>query len=245
MASPALMSAIAGAARRNRGAGDPYWSNVVSLLHCQGANGSTNIVDATGRHVWTASGSAVLSTAQAKFGTSSLSFLAANDAEIYTSAYGTTDFQLGTADCTIEAWVYPTQYSGSNNDNIRLLTLNATNFYTMEINGGSAHGAGVLDIYLATPNYGPSFGTVPTGGWHHVAFCVHNGTMFAWVDGNGAGSASMNGYALSTSPQLSTDTASWIGPPCSYGYMQEMRVTKGVARYTSAFTPPTAPFPNY
>ena len=29
-----------------------------------------------------------------------------------------------------------------------------------------------------------------------------------------------------------------------YGYMAEYRITKGIARYTKAFTPPTTPFPN-
>jgi len=85
--------------------GDPYFSNVVLLMHMDGANGSTTFADVKG-HSATATGGAAVSTSVKKIGTGALS-LGKSD----TIALGTsTDFDLSD-DFTIEAWVYPTQGS--------------------------------------------------------------------------------------------------------------------------------------
>src|SRR5690606_34123168 len=78
---------------------DPYWSSVSSLLHFNGSNGSTTFTDEKGVG-WTASGDAEISTAQSKFGGSSLSLDGTGDWLDASNA----GFTFGTGDFTIEAW---------------------------------------------------------------------------------------------------------------------------------------------
>ena len=86
-------------------AADPYYNNVSLLLHGDGANGSTTIVDSspTPKTV-TAFGDAQISTAQSKFGGSSLAFDGSGD---YVGIADSADFTFGSGNFTIEFWVYP------------------------------------------------------------------------------------------------------------------------------------------
>jgi hypothetical protein len=226
--------------------GDPFSSDVVALLHFDGINGSTIFTDTTGRHIWTANGSnAALSTAQAKFGPSSLSIPDnASAIECPTS----TDFDFGTGDYTVEGWVYVTSYLSPPpiNQNIRLLAISSSgDFYTWEVNSGNTGIAGQANIdvvFTAFPfihNFG---GNVTVNTWHHIAFSQVSQILYAFIDGVLQGTVSTTGISL-TSPHNPGDVVQIVGPPSSLGYVDEVRVTKGVGRYTANFTPPTAPFP--
>ena len=82
---------------------DPHWSNVVALLHLDGANGSATFTDQKG-HTFTAGGSATLSTAQQKFGSASLVL---NGSTQYITSATSADWEMGSGDFTIEMWVRP------------------------------------------------------------------------------------------------------------------------------------------
>ena len=89
---------------------------------------------------------------------------------------------------------------------------------------------------------------VTTGAWYHLA-AVRNGSAFnLYINGT-----SQQNYSSAVTLQDSGG-ATWIGAlqyPSTgaiynpfNGYLDDFRVTKGVARYTANFTPPTAAFPN-
>jgi len=85
-------------------AADPYYNNVSLLLHGDGANGSTTIVDSsTSPKTVTAVGNAQISTAQSKFGGASLAFDGAGD---YLTIPDDSSFDFGFNDFTIEGWIY-------------------------------------------------------------------------------------------------------------------------------------------
>ena len=77
--------------------------------------------------------------------------------------------------------------------------------------------------------------------WYHVAYVRSSGTTKLYIDGTEIISvADTTNY---------TDTNFTVGGwySNSYllnGYIDDLRITKGVARYTAAFTPPTAAFPD-
>jgi len=94
--------------------------------------------------------------------------------------------------------------------------------------------------------------TLSTGTWYHFAIVVNNGSMRVYIDGTAIGTATTgigsgakggagpNKLIVGATDQYTFDSVdSFLN-----GYMDEVRITSGVARYTSNFTPPTAAFPN-
>lgn len=211
---------------------DPNFANVVSLIHFDGPNGSTTITDQKS-HAWTALSPAEISTTQSKFGGSSAKFTAGSGSLVQTSM-GSADWNFGTGAFTIEMQAYFTA-SGRG----YLFDLNS-NVCTFIITPSS----GLIEIY-GPGSYVINAGSTPfnTGQWYAIALTRSGNTWRVFVDG-----------VLYVS---ATDSRSWgssgtnmiIGGDAGLsavtdGYLDEWRVTKGVARYTSNYVPQTAPFPN-
>jgi hypothetical protein len=78
---------------------------------------------------------------------------------------------------------------------------------------------------------------VNDGSWHHVAVVRNSGTVTIYVDGTSSASSSITG-TCSSSNQM---RIGYLPRDNSYvtGYIDDLRITKGYARYTSNFTPPT------
>lgn len=218
------------------GGSDPYWANVVSLLHFDGADGSTVFTDQTGK-VWTAAGNAQIDTAQSKFGGSSLlldgsgDYLTCNDADF--SSFGTSTAW------TLEAWVRLSALTG--NQAVFAMGDSSTNYFQCTIDAASGlrintFGADILNQGGAT---GLSAGT-----WMHVAFVRNGANLYGFVDGV-LRASSANGASMPTI----TSQSMFVGAnnaPAGFlnGHVDEVRATKGQAVYTADFTPPTAAFPN-
>jgi hypothetical protein len=178
-------------------------------------------------------GNAQISTTQSKFGGSSMYFNSAS-APSYAVTYNANAFAFGTGDLTIEGWIYPTQYTS--NSEICTFRVGGNIFFVL-INGGN--------LCIITNGYSPSlsyssFGAIGLNTWTYIAITRVSGTWYGYI--NGVKSA--NSYSWPTS-LLPTDirvgeeaTNRWVG------YIDDLRITKGVARYTTSFTPPTAAFPN-
>ena len=210
---------------------DPFFNNVSLLLHGDGANGSTTIVDSSpSPKTVTAVGDAQISTAQSKFGGSSIAFDGAGD-QLTTPSNNA--FAFGAGDFTVEAWVYeiarptyPTLMEIGTH-------LASTGIIFLTNNGGNLAG-----IYS-----GGFFAMTATGSltaWNHYAWVRSGNFVQTFVNGIG-------GTAASFTNNLSNATSITIGGIGGVydlnGYIDDLRVTKGVARYTANFTPPAAPFP--
>ena len=221
---------------------DPYRSQVSLLLHGDGTNGSTTITDSSpSPKTVTAFGDAQISTAQSKFGGSSLAFDGTGD---YLQFPDDPSFEFGSSPFTIECFIYLTAlpdyfdahvYSARNDPLqtgvvLAVRTNLKLRFY---------RGPGLNNL--------ESNSSLQLNTWHHIAVTRSSNTVTLWLDGINVGSRSL-AVSLGSNPiirisSVVTDPTSIPGAFVT-GYIDDLRVTKGVARYTSNFTPPTAPFPD-
>jgi len=221
------------------GGGDPNFANVSSLLHFDGTNGSTTFTDQKSIS-WTAVGDAQLATDVAKFGTAALKLDGTGD---YAEASSPAGFDFGTGDFTIEGWVHPD--STSTNWLCSAIDAGAGGW---ALSGRHASFGNVLRFYSYVRAAGYNGSTVvTTGAWHHVAATRASGTLRVFLDG--ALEITLAGFTdnfpapvrarIGSTPQ--TTSGQQISAACR---IDDLRVTKGVARYTAAFTPPTEAFPD-
>lgn len=222
---------------------DPYWNNVVLAMHMDGVNDSTNFIDIKGRHVLTPSGGSHIKTDTSKFGGAS-GYFPSSSGSFLTGSGNVADFDFGTGDYTIEFFVY---LLGSGERYQCLLSFGTESGACMYIEAdinthmiGSANqtSTGVVGITTLLP---ASFNA-----WHHIAF-VRNGNVFTmYQDGQFNGSATSTGSSYySESAVLRIGRLHITSSPEYFnGYIDDLRITKGVARYTTNFTPPTAAFPS-
>jgi hypothetical protein len=221
---------------------DEYFQNVSLLLHGNGTNGSTTITDnSLSPKTVTAVGNAQISTAQSKFGGSSIAFDGTGD---WCQIANNAAFKFGSGNFTIEYWFYPTNITGVkqhiNPDN------GANTSYAIITNGSA------LLYYLSSVGgttwniaSGVSIGTATLNSWQHLAL-VRNGNVFTPYLNGTAGTATTSSAALfdfTSEIRIGSDSLS-AAPSPFQGYIDDLRITKGVARYTANFTPPTAPFPD-
>lgn len=212
---------------------DQYLSAVVALLHFDGANGSTTITDQKG-HTFTIGGGAALSTAQQRFGGSSLYL---NGTSQYIQSATSVDWDMGSNDFTIEMFIRPAAAITARQD-----LLNRFSTYGLGIN---IFDSGVLRAYSTTAADGLVYitgSTVVTHDvWHHIAYVRSGSTLYLFLDGVLQGSATLSGEyaAISQDLTIGRDPA---GTRHFNGYIDEFRITKGAARYVSNFSPPDLPF---
>ena len=217
---------------------DPYFSNVSLLLHGDGANGSTTIVDSSlNPKTITTAGNAQISTAQSKFGGSSIAFDGSGDS---LSIGSNTELILGST-WTIEFFIYLNTFGSISERNFFVSTSTwSTNghlqIYTETGPVVRVRGGANTNLDIATSNNPFALQT-----WTHLAVVCNNLAVTIFVNGvtNGTGT-----LASSTTSPISTVGRLLFNDYDLDGYMDELRITKGVARYTSNFTPPTAPFPD-
>ena len=215
---------------------DPDYNNVSLLLHGNGTNGSTTITDnSPSPKTVTAVGNAQISTAQSKFGGASIAFDGSGDYVAIAETSGS--FTFGTGDFTIEFWVYPTNLTG--------LTILA-DWRT------AAGGALRPTIYQSDSNLylyesdnritGAS--ALATGVFQHIALCKGSNSTRLFVNGTQVGSTYADTTSYIAPESGSIYIGGLLGTFSTAGYIDDLRITKGVARYTANFTPPAAPFPD-
>ena len=211
---------------------DPYFSNVSLLLHGDGTNGSTTIVDSSpSPKTVTTFGNLQISTAQSKFGGASIAF----NGNSYLIAE-TSSANFSTEPFTVELWVYFNSTNASTTPIVNTY-INSNTGWSFSLSNRllcAAFSGNGIDI---STTFQPSLAT-----WYHIAMSGQAGAsgIRIFVDGIQQG----NTY---TGAVNFGERALAVGAVTSLrlnGYIDDLRITKGVARYTSNFTPPTAPFPD-
>ena len=221
---------------------DPYWSSVVSLLYFNGTNGSTTFTDQVPSTPWTSTNGASISTAQFKFGTSSGSFVHSSSQYIQTPYKS--GFTWGSNNFTMEAFVRPTLSFDSSFISQRNT---GTNGFSLECRATGAvwFRANINGTYSDT-RITTSTGVLTANVWTHIAL-VRNGTSWViYVGGVSSGTLTSSGVLDNNSNAPVRIGQAMSGTEDNFdGYIGELRLTNGVARYTSNFTPPTLQFPNH
>jgi hypothetical protein len=193
---------------------------------------NAGVVDATAKNVLETEGNAQISTAQSKWGGGSISVSSGN----YLTAPSNVLLPFGTGDFTIEFWAY---WNGG-----------AFSTYATAIDTRNGSFAGGLAIaanittgawYISIAAQEILSTTAAAASWQHVAVTRQGTSLKLFVNGTQAGST----Y---TSSDNFSNTTLRVGvrPDNQYpwnGYLDDIRITRGLARYTSNFTAPTAPFP--
>lgn len=223
--------------------GDAYYPNVSLLLHCDGPDGSTTFTDSSpAPKTVTAAGNAHIETDQAKYGTASAHFDGNGD---YLQTPASTDFDFGTADFTIEAWVYLTSLTANARTIISRYATWATSVEFMVYIRNSDNVL-IFQAGNSTPIVLVGNTTFTANNWVHVAVTRASGVTKMWVGGV-AQTATHTGSVTLSSTAVLRIGANCDSTPIEFwpGYIDEVRITKGVARYTANFTPPAAAFINY
>jgi hypothetical protein len=142
---------------------------------------------------------------------------------------------LGTQDFTAECWLYYQSglelmgnrvYNGSGGFSVRITSTSLT--------VGNSSGTGFGSVFSGTTSS-------LTNAWHHIAVSRSLGVTKIYVDGSSIAShSSAIDFSLSNPFVVGYAYTNGSGADSLQGYIQDFRVTKGYARYTANFTPPTA-----
>jgi hypothetical protein len=216
---------------------DPNFAFNSLLLHGNGTNGSTVITDSSGSpKTVTAVGNAQISTAQSKFGGASIAFDGAGD---YCTTPYSPDFNLEAGNWTIELFAYPSSLSGATG------LIGAANALS---NAGIVIRFFNNNLQFWVNGFGnliQQSGSTSTAAWHHIALVRNGSTNTLYLNGSSIGSNTQTPVIGSPSSVAIGRTFSSLDSEYFNGYIDDLRITKGVARYTANFTPPTLPFPDF
>lgn len=213
----------------------------VLLLHCNGNDASTSFTDETGKAV-TANGNAQIDTAQSKFGGASCILDGTGD---YLSLSDSADWQLDGGSnsnaWTIDFWLrfngdptttdvgFVQQYVDANNTWSLYLSSNVLFFRVV------SGAAGIINV---NASWNPATAT-----WYHVAI-VKNGTTgyLLFVDGTQIGTTLVDTDPLpdfAGGLRIGLVNNLYVTNAYLNGWIDEFRISKGIARWTANFTPPT------
>lgn len=219
---------------------DANFADVVMLLPMDETYlGTTSPVDqSNARHSLQRYGGATLTSAQSKFGAQSAAFDGSGDyyqTQTLFSALATTDF-------TIEAWVrFTTGGKGQSWARIFQLGANGVAGGLWLVCTGSDNPTKLL-VQGYTSNYidlCAANTTLANDTWHHVAITRSGNTWTLWVNG-ASYSTSSNSYSISQT--LLTIGANSTASESFNGWIDDFRITYGVARYTTGFSVPSSAF---
>lgn len=211
-----------------RPSGSNYDTETKLLLHL-----NTDLTDSSQyTHSLSASGGAAVSASEVKFGSGALALDGSGD---YISTPIDSDFQFGSGNYTIDCWIYVN--SLASNMSICSWNQDGTNavYFYITTDGKINYLTAVSNI-LKVQMFSP-IGTITTGQWYHVAV-VRNGNSYnIYVNGISVQSDTNTDafYAYTGNLEIGTD----INNRYLNGYIDEFRISKGIARWTSSFTPET------
>ena len=196
----------------------------------------------TTTHTVTAHGNAQIDTAQSKFGGASGLFDGTGD---YLSTPDSDDWYFGSGDFTIDFWVRFNELNAVADQwhiiFAQLGGITNSQYFGVTYSGGTWNwvyrvwSGGTSIIYITQPT------TIVVNTWYHVAL-VRSGDSWYWFQGGvQLGSTSTETDAV---PNFSTNVClSYLDYGAGLyfnGWLDEFRISKGVARWTSSFTPPTS-----
>ena len=178
-------------------------------------------------------GDAKISTTQSKFGGSSMSFDGTNDYLTFRNRTNRSIY-FSTGNWTVEMWTY----------------YNTTGNYDHTLVGGGPN-ISFYDLIFGVFNYGSQIGfwnqngfygmyassNLTSGVWRHIAFVRNSDIITLYINGT---SVATQAFSAATKDDAANDFLTGVVGQSFNGYIDDLRITKGYARYTSNFTPPTA-----
>ena len=199
---------------------------------------NAGILDGTMKNNLETVGNAQVSTNAVKYGSGSMFFDGSGD---YLLCADRSSFDFGTGDFTLECWVYLAATPSTTNMIIDTRAADTVTAWSFSISGTSK-----LDMIYGAARV-TSTGSVPTGAWTHVAATRTGGTIRLFINGVQDGSVAFSSAINSANTPAIGGGRSTAGATVTgyyyNGYMDDLRITKGIARYTRNFTPPQVALP--
>jgi hypothetical protein len=197
------------------------------------------IFDNTAKNVLETVGTAQISTAQSKWGGSSIYFANGGTDYLLNPYVNNPNFTFG-GDFTVELWVYPTSTPDTYNCIIgNFSESGATYGWNLMLTSG-----GLVHVNVAGTSNN-SAQTVPLNTWTHLAIARWGSTVYIFVNGK-RDTTTLTTSALAYNPVYPLRIGRQVDttPRYFFGYMDDIRITNGVARYKANFTPPTSALQN-
>lgn len=210
------------------GGGDPYWSYVTLLL-----TGDTLSDSSSPPKTIINTGLVTVNTSIKKYGTGSMAFSGSN----YLTTPNSTSLLFGTGDFTIESWF---NLNSISEYSTIAGVWNSTTGYGWILQVGPSETRLVTTSFVVNASsWSPSINT-----WYFLAVTRSSGSVRIFINGVQIGSTSTNTANIVSSSPLNIGIINDGNIFATFnGYLDDLRITKGIARYTANFTPPTAAFP--
>lgn len=216
------------------------------LLHCDGTNNSTAFLDEAGKTV-TTNGNVKLSTANSRFGASSAFFDGSGD---YLSIADSDDFHFGTSDFTVDFWICFSAYSsGGRYCLFSQMTDTSSNYLIFEIVSGRLALSSVVGGATIVGYYSTAISWA-SGTWYHIALVRNSSSLKLYINGSAATIDTSFYYSAYSGAAFGNFTSpfyigQWYYDRYLAGYIDEFRICKGAAMWTTNFTPPEVPHSFY
>ena len=202
-----------------------HLSNTQCLLKFQGAG----IYDRKGLSNIDTAGNACVDTSEKKYGTGSIKFDGTSDC---LDIVPTEQLRLGPNDFTVEFWLntansaktqvfFDMRHDSDTNTSLAVFTSGGLKFY-----------AGTSSVII---------GPISNNTWHHIAVVRDRSTIRSFIDGVAGGTEANTNDLTCENFRVG---ANWGRKAFVDGHIDDLRVTKGIARYTADFTPPPMLLPN-
>lgn len=204
------------------------------LLH--GDNSGASILDASpNRRTVTVNGDCANQATVKKFGKGAISFDGTGD---YLTVADSTDFDFSGGVWTVDAWIYPTSLAAAST--ILEISTDANNNLVLALSATGALLFAIKTASVTTVSLQSGPGEISANEWSHIAVVENGNNYYLFINGSLVASTSDTDRPLdyTQAPQIG------LGTSVSYftGYMDEFRVSKGVARWTADFDAPTAAY---
>ena len=196
---------------------------------------TAGILDYHSSNVLETLSNAQLSTSVKKYGNSSMSFNGTS--QYITTPYSSNFSTQWFGDGAIECWVYFNSVAST--PHIWSLSESSTTRTSLYLSGA------VFKFYVSVGTGSDiitSATTIVTGQWYHVAITRSGTTWTMWLNGVSQGTSTSTTRPYGPNEMLSIGTQNYSPAAGDWfnGYIDDLRITKGFARYTANFTPPTA-----
>jgi hypothetical protein len=194
----------------------------------------------TNAYTVTVAGNAQISTAQSKFGGSSAFFDGSGDSVSFTYS---SLYSFGTQDFTIECWFRTSSLAANNTI---FFAGNDGNFFNGIYLGIGSNGSLNASVYDGSTglNLASSASIVSTNTWYHIAVVRSGTSLKIYLDGTerASGTTSVSVGTATISPIVTIGRLYGANNQQQYmnGYIDDLRVYRGLAKYTSNFTAPTS-----
>jgi concanavalin A-like lectin/glucanase superfamily protein len=211
------------------------------LLHMDGANAGTSFPDAAKpSRAWTAGGTGVTSTVAQKFGSASLNCGAVTG---WIDTPDDADFTLGAGDFTADCWFNVQGGAGTSRqlfgqvdsgNFVGNMSISAILLTTNSLRFNACQGTTLVSTF--------GVATITAAGWHHFAAVRSGGTLMQFLDGVLENSVAISGSVNDSAFKFAVGRLGEVVVSGWNGFIDEFRLSVGIARWTANFTPPAAPY---